>query len=150
MAIDAVKMTAVETVAAGFVFTEDPRWRDGRLYFSDTIAGRVCAVDEDGHTELMAELDEHCSGLGFLPGGDLLIVASESRRLLRRGPAGLTVHADLSALTPHPLNDMAVDAEGRAYVVELVYDAADPLRPKPGAMWLVRPTAARRSPPTGC
>src|SRR5690606_1902038 len=50
-----------------------------------------------------------------------------------------TVHADLSARTPHPLNDMGVDAMGRAYVVELVYDAAEPLRPKPGAMWLVRP-----------
>ena len=31
----------IETVAQGFVFTEDPRWRNGRLYFSDTTEGEV-------------------------------------------------------------------------------------------------------------
>ena len=45
------------------------------------------------------------------------------RRLLRRAPEGeVDVHADLSGLVDWPINDMVVDAEGRAYVGNFGFD----------------------------
>ncbi len=131
--------TALERVASGFIFTEDPRWRAGRLYFSDTLAGKVHAVDEAGALATIATLDDHCSGLGFMPNGDLLIVSAGKRRLMRLGREGLRVHADLAEATPLMLNDMAVDAAGRAYVVDLPYDPTRPMEAMAGAMWIVEP-----------
>jgi sugar lactone lactonase YvrE len=130
--------TPLEIVADGCLFTEDPRWYRDRLYFSDTIAGRVCAVDAAQHLEVIAQLDDHCSGLGFMPNGDLLIVSAGRRQLLRLGPVGLQQHADLSALALQGINDMVVDRDGRAYVGELRFDAAQPLQPQAGNLFLVQ------------
>ncbi|HSB95284.1 MAG TPA: SMP-30/gluconolactonase/LRE family protein, partial [Spongiibacteraceae bacterium] len=107
---------ALETIADDCLFTEDPRWHAERLYFSDTIAGRVCAVDAARRLEVVAQLDDHCSGLGFMPNGDLLIVSAGQRRLLRQHADGIALHADLAALAPQGINDMVVDRQGRAYV----------------------------------
>jgi sugar lactone lactonase YvrE len=38
----------------GLVFPEGPRWRDGKLWFSDMLAGKVMRVDLDGHAEIVA------------------------------------------------------------------------------------------------
>lgn len=126
-------------VADHCLFTEDPRWHAGRLYFSDTIAGRVCAVDAAGELEVVAQLDDHCSGLGFMPDGELLIVSAGKRHLVLRGADGsVRPHADLSALAAQGINDMVVDAAGRAYVGELRFDPAQPLAPVPGKLFLVQ------------
>lgn len=132
----------LQLVAADCLFTEDPRWHAGRLYFSDTIAGRVCAVDAANRLEVIAQLDDHCSGLGFMPGGELLIVSAGRRQLVLQGAAGIRLHADLSALAPQGINDMVVDRRGRAYVGELCFDAARPLEPVPGKLFLVQPDGA--------
>jgi sugar lactone lactonase YvrE len=63
------------------------------------------------------ELDESPSGLGWLPDGRLLVVAMESRRVLRVEPDGaLVTHGDLSAVATGNCNDMVVAADGTAYV----------------------------------
>jgi sugar lactone lactonase YvrE len=135
--------TRPRLVADHCLFTEDPRWRAGRLYFSDTIAGRVCAVDAAGALEVVARLDDHCSGLGFMPGGELLIVSAGKRHLVLHGAdGGLRPHADLSALAAQGINDMVVDDAGRAYVGELCFDPAQPLAPVPGKLFLVQPDGA--------
>jgi sugar lactone lactonase YvrE len=131
--------TRPQVIADRCLFTEDPRWRAGRLYFSDTIAGRVCAVDPAGALEVVAQLDDHCSGLGFMPDGELLIVSAGRRQLLRQGAQGLRLHAELSALAAQGINDMVVDSEGRAYAGELRFDPAQPLAPVPGKLFLVQP-----------
>lgn len=132
----------LQLVADHCLFTEDPRWHAERLYFSDTLAGRVCAVDAGGRLEVVAQLDDHCSGLGFLPGGELLIVSAGRRQLLRQTAAGLQLHADLAALAPQGINDMVVDGAGRAYVGELRFDPSQPLAPVPGSVFLVQPDGA--------
>jgi sugar lactone lactonase YvrE len=110
----------------GFHFTEDPRWHDGALWFSD-IHGR-CVLrapiegnDAVGDPEVVAEItDDRPSGLGWLPDGRLLIVAMHSQRLLRREPDGeIVVHADLSSVARGTLNDMIVAADGTAYVGDM-------------------------------
>jgi len=104
-------------VVDNLLFPEGPRWHGDRFWFSDIHAHRVYSLTVDGHLETVAELDDRPSGLGFLPSGDLLVVSMLDRRLLRiRSDGGTDVHADLSDLCGQFINDMVVDARGRAYV----------------------------------
>ncbi|MBL6749779.1 MAG: SMP-30/gluconolactonase/LRE family protein [Nevskia sp.] len=111
------------TLAGGFTFLECPRWHQGRLWLSDFYSHRVVAVDAKGTVETIARVPQQPSGLGFLPDGRALIVSMRDRKLLRREPSGALVeHADLSKLAPHHLNDMLVDAKGRAWVGNFGFD----------------------------
>jgi sugar lactone lactonase YvrE len=112
------------TVVSGFAFLEAPRWHDERIWFSDFYTFQVLSAREDG-SDLRVEADvpQQPAGLGWLPDGRLLIVSMRDRRLLRREADGtLVTHADLSAYATGHLNDMAVDAEGRAYVGNFGFD----------------------------
>lgn len=100
----------------GLAFPEGPRWRDGRLWFSDVLAAEVRAVDLTGDVETIATVPGLPSGLGWLPDGRLLVVSVDDRRLLRLDEGGLVEHADLGALASFGCNDMVVDAAGRAWV----------------------------------
>lgn len=114
----------IKPVVTGMSFTECPRWRDGRLWFSDFYTYRVYSMREDG-SDLRTELDvsNQPSGLGWLPDGSLLVISMRDRKVLRRKPDGeVTVHADLTAhVTGHP-NDMIVDRKGRAYIGNFGFD----------------------------
>lgn len=109
-------MIAATTLATGLYFGEGPRWHEGRLWFSDFYDHAVKSVDLAGQVRTELTIDDHPSGLGWLPDGRLLLVAMNRRQLLRADPGGLRVHADLSAVATHRANDMVVDAQGRAYV----------------------------------
>ena len=107
----------VRELTNDIVFAEGPRWRDGRLWFSDMHGGAVHSVDLRGDRRCELTLDDHRpSGLGFLPDGSLLVVSIDERQVLRWDGASLTVHADLSELEPIGCNDMIVDDRGVAYV----------------------------------
>ncbi|MEV5495444.1 SMP-30/gluconolactonase/LRE family protein [Nonomuraea fuscirosea] len=126
-------MTETTTVAEGFSFLEAPRWRDGRLWFSDFYTHRVRSIREDG-SDLREEahVPEQPSGLGWLPDGRLLIVSMRDRKLLRREQDGtLSVHADLGKHATGHLNDMVVDGQGRVYVGNFGFDlmGGAPLEP---------------------
>ena len=105
-----------EVLLDDLAFPEGPRWRDGRLWFSDMHSDVVMTVDLDGRSERIIEVPERPSGLGWLPDGRLLVVSMRDRRLLRLDPQGLVPVADLSGLATWHCNDMVVDAQGRAYV----------------------------------
>jgi len=116
-------MSEFTTLISGLSFTECPRWRDGRLYFSDFYTHRVLAVALDGTVETVAHVPNQPSGLGFLPDGRMLIVSMLDRKLMRLEADGsLVVHADLSLMVEYPLNDMVVDADGRAWVGNFGFD----------------------------
>lgn len=110
-------------VAEGFSYLECPRWHQGRVWMSDFYTHRVVAVSANGAIETMAQVPQQPSGLGFLPDGRALIVSMRDRRILRREHSGeLVLHADLLHLAPWHLNDMVVDAKGRAYVGNFGWD----------------------------
>ena len=117
-------MTALESgavpelLADGFVFGEGPRWHDGRLWLSDMHGEAVYTTTASGQTTMQLSLPgKKPSGLGFLPGGSVLIVCMAERQLLRLDPDGTTtVHADLVDLVADEINDMVVDADGTAFV----------------------------------
>jgi sugar lactone lactonase YvrE len=111
------------TLLDGLSFAECPRWRDGRLYFSDRYTRRILAVSLDGSVETYARTEDLPAGIGFLPDGRLLIASMVDRKVVRREQDGTIVeHADLSALAPGRLNDMLVDDEGRAWVGNFGFD----------------------------
>jgi sugar lactone lactonase YvrE len=125
-----------QTVVAGLSFGEGPRWHDGSLYLSDMHHHRVLKVDVSQNpatVEIVAQHDSAVSGLGWLPDGDLIVVAMNGE-VLRAGPSGLARHADLSELAPHGVNDMIVHAGGWAYVGQFGYDREGGGRPVPAAL----------------
>ena len=116
-------MPQFNTLLSGYSFFEGPRWHDGRLWLSDFYTHQVLACDLNGRVEKIADVPGQPSGLGWLPDGRLLIVSMRDRRLLRREADGqLLTHADLSAVAGGHVNDMVVDAQGRAWVGNFGFD----------------------------
>lgn len=114
--------TNATTVVEGLYFGEGPRWREGRLWFSDFYDHAVKSTDLAGNVRIEHQLDDQPSGLGWLPDGRLLVVSMKALQLLREQDGELVPHADLSPYAKHLCNDMVVDKTGRAYVGSFGFD----------------------------
>ncbi|MBP2364809.1 SMP-30/gluconolactonase/LRE family protein [Pseudonocardia parietis] len=129
-----------DTVLDGGDYFEGVRWHDDRWYASDALRGIVFAVDEAGVREDLMQVEALCSGLGFMPDGSLVVVSMKDRLLLRRHLDGtVSTHADLSAVSPHWINDMIVDAQGRSWVGTIGFAIAEGADPTPGELFRVDP-----------
>ena len=90
---------ATRVLCEGIYFGEGPRWREGRLWFSDFFAHTVSSISLAGDRHIEIELDDQPSGLGWMPDGSLLYVSMKKRQVLRRSLDGTArVHADLSPI----------------------------------------------------
>jgi sugar lactone lactonase YvrE len=120
----------------GLAFAEAPRWHDGALWCSDFFLRQVLRVDAQGRAEVMAEVPQQPSGLGWMPDGRLLVVSMLDRALMRQERDGRLVRAaDLASLAGGLCNDMVVDARGGAYVGNFGFDLfAEPREPRPAAL----------------
>lgn len=124
----------------GLCFGEGPRYRDQSLWLSDMHAQQVLEVNQAGEARVVLSLDDdQPSGLGWLPGGDLLVVSMTKRQLLRFDGQQLTVHADLSDVASWYCNDMVVDGQGRAYVGNFGFDLHNRAKPRPAELIRVDP-----------
>lgn len=103
-------------LVSGLGLPESPRWRDGWLYVSDVWGQKVIRVADDGRLDVLAELPDRPSGLGFLPDGRLLIVLMRDRRILVWDDGDLGDYADLSAIAGDMLNELIVHPDGHVYV----------------------------------
>jgi len=130
----------IEILHEGLDFGEGPRWHDGRLWLSDFYPHHVLSLGPTGDARVELELDDQPSGLGWLPDGDLLVVAMTSRQVRRVDHAGqVHLHADLSAIATGQVNDMVVDGRGNAYVGNFGFDMdATDGGPRPADLALVR------------
>ncbi len=92
-------MRTLKTLLDGLRFGEGPRWRDGKLYFSDMHAGRVMTADLEGRSSVVCEVPNDPSGLGWLPDGTMLVVSMRDRKVMRleRGGELLAIGFDPSA-----------------------------------------------------
>ncbi|MDB5481688.1 MAG: gluconolactonase [Caulobacteraceae bacterium] len=110
-------------LAEGIYFGEGPRWREGRLWFSDFFVKAVKSVSLAGDVRIEFTIDDRPSGLGWMPDGSMLIVSMTRRQVLRRTPEGrIVLHADLHHVATFHCNDMVVDAEGVAFVGNFGFD----------------------------
>lgn len=106
---------------SGLGFPEALRWRAGELWFSDMFRGQVMAWSPGQQPRVVLSSKsggpEMPGGLGWKQSGELLVVDCLERRVLKLGHDGkISVHADFSSLTAHPLNDMHVDLDGTAWI----------------------------------
>lgn len=135
-------MSELKTLMTGIAFGESPRWHDGRLWFADWGTGQIVAIDLDGKSEVMAEVQAVPLCFDWLPDGRLLAVAGT--RLLRQEADGsMVTHADLSGLGTDPWNDIAVDSRGNAYVGNIGF-AFPGGEFKPGILALITPSGEVR------
>lgn len=130
----------MDILAEGLSFPEGPRWHKGKFYFSDFYRYVVESVSEEGERQVVAEVPNQPSGLGWLPDGRMLIVSMLDRRVLRQEPDGrLVEHADLNSIATWHCNDMIVDARGRAYVGNFGFDTHGGVKPETAALARVDP-----------
>jgi sugar lactone lactonase YvrE len=111
------------TLRGGLSFGEGPRWRGGRLWYSDFYRFAIFSTDAEGREERL----EHAvpgqpSGLGWLPDGDLLCVSMTDHRVLRVRDGDASLHCDISPYCGFWANDMVVSASGVAYVGNFGFD----------------------------
>ena len=116
-------MSEPEVLMEGIKLGESPRWHDRKIWFSDWGAHQVIALDPGGSHEVVATVASIPMCIDFLPDGQLLVVDSAQRRLLRREPGGsLVQHAGLSGISDKPWNDIVADDRGNAYLNNIGFD----------------------------
>ncbi len=128
----------MQIVMTGLAFGEQPRWHEGRLWFSDWGPQEVIAVDLEGNSEVILRGPSFPLCVDWLPDGRLLIVSSRDGLLLRREPDGSVVtHADLSGVSDRSWNEMVVDGRGNIYVNGAGFDLMAGEKFAPGLVALV-------------
>lgn len=125
--------------AEGFLIPEGMRWRDGKLWMSDLMDGKVYCVDADGTRHLLADFPAKVSGLGFLPDGSLIASSMEDRKVYRIIDGSLQLYADLSDLATGNLNELITDDTGLTYVGNFGYDYMGGAEPRPTHLHLIAP-----------
>jgi sugar lactone lactonase YvrE len=107
----------LKVLTEGPGFFEGPRWRDGRLWFSDFHSRLVKSYGPEDGVRREGFVAGQPSGLGFGPAGETLVVSSYDRRVVALNqPGPPSAVASTWALYPGALNDMYVDPSGRAYI----------------------------------
>lgn len=139
-------MPELQTLMGGLVFAEQPRWHDGRLWFSDWGTREVISLDPDGNSEVILEGRAFPLCVDWLPDGRLLVVSAREGLLLRREPDGsLVTHGDLAGVAqPPPGNELVVDGRGNAYVNGGGFDLMAGEEFAPGIVALVTPDGSAR------
>jgi sugar lactone lactonase YvrE len=136
-------MSAPRVLTQGIGLGESPRWHDGRLWFSDWVAGEVIALDPSGEKEVITRVEAFPFSIDWLPDGPMLLTAG--RELLRMEAGGpLVTHADLRHLSDYGWNEIVVDGRGFTYVNNVGFDLMGGEDPKPGLIAVVTPDGEAR------
>jgi gluconolactonase len=117
----------VEQVAAGFMFTEGPQWRqrEGDLLFTDIPANRIYryAPGAAGAPTVLREPSSNANGLALDAAGALLAAEHGSRTVTRAG-ATAPVAALLEGKRLNSPNDLVVADDGTVYFTDPPYGLA--------------------------
>ncbi|MEV7043887.1 SMP-30/gluconolactonase/LRE family protein [Amycolatopsis sp. NPDC051061] len=105
-------------LADDLVWAESPRWRDGRLWVSDTQGSRLVILGgEDGRRD--HHLDLAVNGTGFLPSGELVGARMTGARLDRFDGRDWSLHAEFTDWVQGTLGDLIVLPDGTVLVDEV-------------------------------
>jgi sugar lactone lactonase YvrE len=127
---------------------ESPRWREGRLWFSDWGSNEIVTVDLEGNREVVGAGGGGSGwAVNWLPDGRMLITGAELIRVERDGSR--VRHADLSHISEYGWSEMTVDGRGNVYVNSINFDFADfnevmASGTPPGKIALVTPDGSAR------
>jgi len=127
----------------GLVFTEGPKWLDGKLYFSsmgfdqawngDPKKSATVAMDPDG-TYRYIQQGMLTNGLMPLANGNLAVCDMFGHRLIEMTPSGRVVRTLADRYGGRPLdgpNDVVVDARGGLYFTDPQF-TPEPKKSQPG------------------
>src|SRR5499427_4801336 len=139
-------MPELRTLMSGLVFGEQPRWHEGRLWFSDWGTQEVIAVDLAGNSEVILRGPSFPLCVDWLPDDRLLVVSARDGLLLRREHDGsLVTYGDLkTASDPPAINELVVDGRGNAYVNGGGFNMVADEQFAPGVIALVTPGGSAR------
>ena len=129
----------LETLMKGLTFGEGPRWHENKFYFSDFYSHKVYSLDLSGKHEVIVEIPNQPSGLGWTPDGTMLIVSMKDRKLMSFKDGQLKERADLNEFSGFHCNDMVVDIDGNAFIGNFGFNTYDGEEIKPTNLILVRP-----------
>lgn len=110
----------------GLIFTENPRWRDGKLWFADIFNNCIKTTDLAGNIAVVAEFPFAPNGFGHKRDGSILVSDALQRKIYHLQDGRLTLAADLTDLTVFGLSDGFVDAHDRMYIGDMGYNLFDP------------------------
>ncbi len=134
VAASGAKTFAARRIATGFSWPECPRWHDGTFWFSDMYTGTIKTLDGDGVATVVVDATGRSAntdvpivlgGFGWLPDGRLIVNSMHEQKVLVHGGGGpddLSEYADVGRYAIKAINDMVVDADGRAYITQLGFD----------------------------
>jgi sugar lactone lactonase YvrE len=106
----------------GLIFGENPRWHDGRLWYSDFYRHGIYSMDSSGEECLEHVVPGQPSGLGWLPDGDLLCVSMLDHQVLRFHDGEPSLFCDISPYCGFWANDMITSTSGVSYVGNFGFD----------------------------
>jgi sugar lactone lactonase YvrE len=124
-------------VREGLAFGEDPRWHDGRLWYSDFYRHGVYSMNTAGDERLEHVVQGQPSGLGWLPDGDLLCVSMLDHQVLRFHDGEASLFCDISPYCGFWANDMVTSTAGVSYVGNFGFDLDVMLRDEGAAAMMV-------------
>ena len=135
------KVTTEAVLVPDLGYCEGLCWHEDELWWSDFLSRKVCSVGSDGKPRERAYVAGQPSGIGFLPDGKPLVVSMMDHLLLKLGATHPVIHANASAHSVGPSNDMVVDAKGRAYLGSFGFEASyeDASALQPSSLLLVSP-----------
>lgn len=111
-------MTAFETVAGPFSFTEGPVWDGERIIFTDIPPSRIMAFDpQTNETVVLHEDTGKANGLALDAQGLLYACQDQGRAVIRFEADGTrtTVADSFEGKRLNSPNDLSIDAEGRVW-----------------------------------
>lgn len=110
-------MLKFEELPIGAQSPESPRWHEGAFWYCDYHEKTVNRMVPGQLSEVVLRTHGRTpSALGFLSDGSVIIASMHERLLYRYRDGNMALHADLAYIDCQWINDMVVDADGRAYV----------------------------------
>jgi len=126
----------------GILLGECPRWHDGKLWVADWVGQKLLTLDGAGQQTVEAKIASLPFSFDWLPDGRMLVNSMHERVVLVWDGHSLELYADLRELAISSINDMVVDADGRAYVTQLGFDLFAGEEARDSALLVVEPDAS--------
>jgi sugar lactone lactonase YvrE len=105
-----------QALVEDLIFPECPRWRNGKLWFSNIFADQLISIFTNGKYDTIYNVPS--VGFDWLPDGSLVYIerSSTKRRVMRYTEGKTEVYCDLSEMIQFQFNDLTVDSKGNIYI----------------------------------